>query len=535
MKQYTWKNFIHFVLNKEFNVPLFTIATLLSILDTILSVVISIRLKELIDNFTSTTLTNIVYYVVTILIIKALLDSASTYILNFIGLNVINFSRNQASGTLTYLKKSAVSNEQSGELASHVINDTLALFDFVSRDISDGIVSFVSTIIYISFLLYLNVKLTLLIILLTVPILLVYIMMGGILSKITFINQKLNAQFTHILTDTIKKLILIQSQNFQQNTLNHLESFTDKIKHNSYRKLFVSTGFKFVANVLTIIGMVVLVFYSQSQLRAGHISFGIISAYILTTIQLVPAILSIGGFLATLNQAKGASSRLYDIVHLPVENIHEGSKIKQINKIEFKNVALKYGDKLVLDDLSFTINPGDTVSIEGKNGSGKTTLLMLIMGFLRPTSGQIFINDTDINLISKQSLRSQISYANQEPLIMEGSVSENITIGQDDGSQNIVNDLIKKYSINQEKLIEDGNNLSGGQKQKISIARLELQNKSTIILDETFSNLDSNSKKDLSNLIDQMRHNSIVILVDHDNTMNYSITKRIKMSSTGEL
>lgn len=264
MKQYTWKNFIHFVLNKEFNVPLFTVATLLSIIDTILSVVISIRLKELIDNFTSTALTSIVYYIVTILIIKALLDSVSTYILNFIGLNVINFTRNQASRTLAYLKKSAVSNEQSGELASHVINDTLALFDFVSRDISNGIVSFISTIIYMSFLFYLNVKLTLLIILLTVPILLVYILMGSILSKITFINQKLNAQFTHILTDTIKKLILIQSQNFQQNTAKRLEVFTDKIKHNSYRKLFVSTGFRFVANVLTIIGMVVLVFYSQS-------------------------------------------------------------------------------------------------------------------------------------------------------------------------------------------------------------------------------------------------------------------------------
>lgn len=528
MKNYSWKQFKKFVLNTKFSIPLFTVATLFSIIDTLLSIVISIKIKNLIDHYDDALFSNSLLFISTILLIKFSLDYLSTYILNNIGLNVINYMRNDSATTLMNIKHDRLINEKSGELAGHVINDTLALFNFISQDISSGIVAFSSSIFYLSFLLYLSPKLTLLIFLLIIPVLIVYILMGGLLGKLTFKNQSLNASFTHSLTDNIKKHILIQAQNFQNTVIEQLKRITNGILTNSKKKLLISTSAKFISSILTLVGMLIIIEYARRQLKNGSLSFGILSAYLLTAAQLTPAVLATGGFLATVNQAKGASFRLFQISQFPTEDITTGIEIHSIENIMFDNVSFAYDEKSVINNLSFSINAGDIVSISGQNGSGKTTILMLIMGFLKPSNGTISINGIDINKISKQSLRDQISYANQTPLLLEGTIEQNVT-AKNIVDNNILQSTLEKYHIENKTLTEDGNNLSGGQRQKINIARLEIQKRPVTILDETFSSLDSEAVLDLINFINNLDKSNITILVDHNNTIDNLINKKIKL------
>lgn len=528
---YTWPEFKKFILNEKFNRPRFILATIISLINSLLSIVISVLLKEFIDQYTKIgSIDQYLLIITSILILKIGLDSIATYMLNIIGLDVINYIRNHSARNFTEIDHSSLMNEQTGELGSYVITDTLSLFSFISKDINTGIVSLFSSLVYLIFLIYLSPKITFVILLVILPLLLGFSLMGAALSKLTFANQQLNAKFTHGLIDTLRKGILIKSQNIQSMKQETLLSLTTKIRNTSSKKLLIATLGQLIISLVGIAGILYIIYFAKHLLTNGFITIGSITAYMITAIQLIPNILNLGGFISTVKQAQGSSQRLFEISKLPTEDLYSGQDISSIDSIQFDHVYFKYGDDSVLNDLSFTLKAGDIVYISGDNGSGKTTILMLIMRFINPSSGKIYINGIDISKISKESLRDNISYANQLPLLLEGSSEFNVSLGSKKSNHGNLHSTLKKYGVAEFSIREDGNNLSGGQKQKIGIARIDFQNRDVIILDETFSSLDKSAKSDLKSLIENIGSQKIVLLVDHEQVINNStITKTITL------
>ena len=303
---------------------------------------------------------------------------------------------------------------------------------------------------------------------------------------------------------------------------------------------FLSLAPKYILEAILIIAAILLVYLVQINKNTG-------SGYILSTL----GVLALGGqkLLPSINQIYGglASIRANTVA---VESINKTfNKIKNINnysnfiknsndlikfkKLSLNNVNFAYGNKkLILQNINLEIKKGEKVGFIGTTGSGKTTLINLIMGLLKPTKGEIKINDESLfsSLNSQNNIsnwQSIISHVPQEIFLKDGTIAENISFGDSKFNKNIseikrlasisqLDDLIKK---NKEGIFsqvgERGINLSGGQKQRIGIARALYKKSSFLILDEATSALDNETEAKLIESIEKYYPGLTIISIAH--------------------
>jgi ABC-type multidrug transport system fused ATPase/permease subunit len=201
----------------------------------------------------------------------------------------------------------------------------------------------------------------------------------------------------------------------------------------------------------------------------------------------------------------------------------EGSEVVSI---EFDHVGFHYNDTSVLEDLSFNLKSGDFVGISGRSGRGKTTILNLLLGFLEPHTGTIRINGSIVNSVSASSFWPMISYVRQQPFFIYDSVLKNITLeenrydpGKLDSALKVsgLHEWLSQYPEGMEKPVtENGKNISGGQQQRICIARALYKNANLILLDEPFNELDAASEKKLiEHFAALASQGNIVIMITH--------------------
>ncbi len=237
-------------------------------------------------------------------------------------------------------------------------------------------------------------------------------------------------------------------------------------------------------------------------------------------------------FLATTNinfQRSLASlervSALFDII--PEENIKTGKKVKKLKgEIEFKNVSFGYGgEDEVLSDVSFKINSGEWLAVVGPSGVGKTTLISLILNFYKPDKGEILFDGISASEYNLKSLRRRIGYVSQNPVILSGTVTENLKYGNENateeevvkaaktaGIDKFINKLPQKYD---EKLGEKGVNMSEGQRQRLSIARALVRDPDILILDEPTSALDKKIEHAIFDSLPKVLKDKTLILISH--------------------
>ena len=194
-------------------------------------------------------------------------------------------------------------------------------------------------------------------------------------------------------------------------------------------------------------------------------------------------------------------------------------------KIEFRNVFFKYqtSEKYAVENLSFIINPGETVAFVGESGCGKSTTLQLLQRFYEIESGQILIDDQDISKISCVDLRSHISVVPQTPVLFSTSILDNIRYSKEGAKKDEVvraaqignaHEFIKDLPDGYKSIVHQ-TSLSGGQKQRICISRAILANSPILLLDEATSALDTESERLIHESLEKLRHDKTVILVAH--------------------
>ena len=228
----------------------------------------------------------------------------------------------------------------------------------------------------------------------------------------------------------------------------------------------------------------------------------------------------------TLTQAFASAERVFTILEEApqLQDITDGIEV-DFKEMKVEGVSFKYDSSTVLDDVSLTIKKGEILGIEGPSGCGKSTLLKLMMRFWEPQSGRITINGHDLRGINTSSLRKQTGYVTQSTVLFIGTLRENLLIANPEASDEDIFKACEKASIADyirslpqgldTQVAELGDNFSGGERQRLGIARCFLSDAKLILLDEPTSNLDSQNEAIILKTMKEAKDDRTVILVSH--------------------
>ncbi|MDO8269873.1 MAG: ABC transporter ATP-binding protein [Candidatus Levybacteria bacterium] len=233
--------------------------------------------------------------------------------------------------------------------------------------------------------------------------------------------------------------------------------------------------------------------------------------------------------LTQIQQAEQGSREYLEILHLKsTENydIKSKSKIVKDPSIEFRNVSFKYEESgMILDNVSFTMNPNEKVALVGHSGAGKSTIVNLIMKLYTPTGGELYLKNKPYSDLTHKSVRDNIALVFQENELFSSTIRENVAYGKPNSTEKEIieslklanaYDFVMKFAKGLDSEIgERGVKLSGGQKQRIQIARAILKNAPILILDEATSSLDAKSEKEVQEALERLMENRLTIIIAH--------------------
>ena len=251
-------------------------------------------------------------------------------------------------------------------------------------------------------------------------------------------------------------------------------------------------------------------------------------AVILSTIALMSSfgpVLALSSLAHNLVITFASGNRVLDLLEEKpqVEEVVDGYK-GGLGDIEIKNLSFSYQDEKILDNINLTIKPGEIIGIEGKSGSGKTTLLKLIMRFYDPSAGEILIDHHNIKEWNNETLTKLMSYVTQDTYIFNDSIKNNIKLGKEASDQEVI-EACKKANLHEFIItLKDGydtmigslyQSLSGGQLQRLALARAFLHDTPLILLDEPTSNLDSLNEALVLKALSNNSAGKTIIMVSH--------------------
>lgn len=284
----------------------------------------------------------------------------------------------------------------------------------------------------------------------------------------------------------------------------------------------IPTFFIYVARI-----MFVLVAHGLTARTVGQSSVIIVFSFIVSSS--FSSTQGLLGVVSSLIETFAAAERIFAIEDAIPEIVEDADPLEldHVESIRFENVCFGYDKnaKTVLENVSFDISSGEKIGIMGESGAGKSTLLRLLLRFWNPTSGEIYVNDIPISRYSLESLHRQIGELEQETFLFNDTIAENIAVGKPNaqmreiqkaaeqaGIADLIETLPQRYET---QMGEMGDRLSGGEKQRIGIARLLLSNPSVIVMDEPTSNLDILREEEVLKTLRETCQDKIVIIVSH--------------------
>jgi ATP-binding cassette subfamily C protein LapB len=307
----------------------------------------------------------------------------------------------------------------------------------------------------------------------------------------------------------------------------------------------ISTFVNFVVQINTVAIIVGGVYAIGDKL----LSMGGLIATVMLGSRMLAPLAQVASLIANFQQTKTAYEAINNIMQLEVDREEAKKFVERPSfkgKIEFQNVTFIYPntEKKVLDNVSFTIHPGESVGVIGTNGSGKTTIEKLMLGLYDPTEGSILLDGIDIKQIDPADLRRNISYVPQDVMLFQGTLKENIIIRAPDATDEDIlyvsklsglSNFVDKHPMGYDLPVsERGDGLSGGQKQSICIARAFIYPAPIILLDEPTNSMDSTNEANFNQMMSQHKNGKTMVLISHRNA-SLKLTNRLLLLDNGKL
>ncbi|MFK7850242.1 MAG: ABC transporter ATP-binding protein [Akkermansiaceae bacterium] len=416
----------------------------------------------------------------------------------------------------------------SGEIMSRVSDDVPSMDRVIIEGIDQGVAALLQFLIVMGYLLYHSWELTL-VTLIPLPFIGILTIWWSKKAEPKWReSSEASSALNSALHDNLAGIRQIKAYTFEPEALSDFDVASNKVseKHMAVMKgqAIVWPAVSFIAES----GIILMVAFGAYWTLSGELSPGTVIAFLVAWGFLFEPISKINPLSKTFTKGLVSAKRVFDIIDTPDEtHLNEGDTPHSLaGKIEFQDVSFSYNDESpALQGINLTAKPGQTIALVGATGSGKSTILNLISRFYEPNHGNILLDDRNISQLSKEWLRDHLGFVTQDPFLFNTTIRENLILARPAASDHEIwqaleaanaADFVRDLPEKLETIVgERGIRFSGGEKQRLSIARALLKNPPILLLDEATSALDNHTERLVQSALDRLRSNRTSLVIAH--------------------
>ncbi|MDD5500475.1 MAG: ABC transporter ATP-binding protein [Candidatus Omnitrophica bacterium] len=475
--------------------------------------------------------TLLVYMVVSVLVLfflKGVFGFYQSYFMSDIGQRVVRDIKAKLYAKIQSLSLNYFTHKRGGELMSRITNDVRLVENAVSYGSTDLIYQSLQVVIFSTVIFFIYFKLALVSLVFIPLISLPIIKVGKVLRKLSKRSQEKTADTNSLLYETIMGARIVKAFNMEEYEIGKF----NKVNMDYYKLCMKSIKRTLLLNPSTeflgCIAGVLVFFWGGREVISGKLSFGVFGLFLGSLLSLIRPFKKLSQVNALNQQAMAASERIHEVLDAEPSVKEPVSPVRLSGfggSIEFKDVWFSYTDTPVLKGISLEVKYGQMLAIVGPSGTGKSTMVDLIPRFYDPQEGSVFIDGRNVREFDLKSLRDQIGIVSQETILFNDTIKANIAYGKLDASDAEIeeaarrahaHDFITKFPEGYNTVIGDrGVKVSGGERQRIAIARALLKNAPILVLDEATSQLDSASERLVQEALDRLVSGRTVFVIAH--------------------
>jgi ATP-binding cassette subfamily B protein/subfamily B ATP-binding cassette protein MsbA len=416
-----------------------------------------------------------------------------------------------------------------GDLMSRVVNDVETLNQFFSQVLSQALGSLFALIGILVAMLVLNTKMALV----SFTIIPVMLLTTSVFSRWARAAYRKARETTGDVTAGLQEEIagVREAQAFNRTEAN-IANFRKRNAANrdaNVQAVGVSSAFAPAIDVLSTVAIAIVIGYGGYLVFHDALTIGVMTSFLIYVQQFFRPILTLSTMYTQAQAGIAGAERIYGILDEDAEqeDAAVAEELRDVaGEIEFRDVSFAYDrDRAVLRDISFRVEPGQTVALVGHTGAGKTTIANLLPRFYDVTDGSIRIDGRDVRSVTRQSLRAQMAIVLQEPFLFTGTIAENLAYGREDATREEIEQAARVAGAHEfimqmpdgydTPIGEGGGNLSRGQRQLLTFARAVLANPRILILDEATSNVDTRTELVIQDALGRLMEGRTSVVIAH--------------------
>ena len=537
-KMSSMKRYMQFV--KPYNFQIF-LTIVIGIIKFAIPLFIPILIKIVIDDIIGAEaltndekITQLVYWLggtaLVFLIVRPPIEYYRQYLAQLVSNKILFDIRKKMYIHLQKLSLKYYSNTRAGEVISRVINDVEQTKNFVMIGLMNVWLDLATILIAIGIMLTMNVKLTL-VTLLAFPFYAFSVKyFFGRLRDLTKERSQALAGVQSYLHERVQGMSIIKTFTLEKHEQKLFNETNGEFLDAAVKQTVWNAKAFAVVNTITDIAPLLVIAYAGYEAIHGRLSVGTMAAFIAYIERLYSPLRRLVNSSTTLTQSFASMDRVFELMDEEYDIVDKKGASSlgfSSGEVTFSNVSFQYEQDghMILENVNFRVNAGETVAFVGMSGGGKSTIISLIPRFYDATSGQVLIDGKDVRDVTIESLRQQVGIVLQDNILFSDSVKSNILMGKPGATDEEVieaaiaanaHDFIMELPQGYEtKVGERGVKLSGGQKQRIAIARVFLKNPSILVLDEATSALDLESESLIQDSLEKLASNRTTIIVAH--------------------
>lgn len=467
-------------------------------------------------------------------------SSIRNWLLILAGNKVVLRLRSMLFEKVQRLSIARISKRTAGELMNRISNDTGRIRMFIVNQLSKILEQALLFLVVGTVMFIYDWKLALFILLPTPLIAVAFYLFRGIMGKLFRRSWERQSQSNTVLHDIFSGIRVVKSYGMEHREAKRFESYALAEKET---QLKIEVKWAYINPLLQFFmgfGEFILLYYVGNQILGGTMTLGEMAEFSAYATMLYAPLHFLANVPRQIMMAMTSITKVFEIMDEPedIKDRDEALDVVLEGNIEIRNVSFGYDESNeVLRDINLDIKPGEFIGIVGKSGTGKSTLINLIMRMYDVDDGSIKIDGVDIRDISQSSLRSQIGVVLQETFLFNGSIYQNIAYAKQDATREEIiaaakaagaHSFIIKLSDGYNTIVgEKGSTLSGGEKQRIAIARALLHNPKILILDEATASLDTETEKKIQESLVKLSKDRTTIAIAHRLSTLRNATKLI--------